>query len=83
MYKQLSVFLTIIMAMFFTITVFTIYLPSQMYTSAVGFGLPAQIAAFLSRLSPSGLLFAAFLSIDLPSALPANLTSLLPANAHT
>lgn len=72
---------TISMAMFFTITVFTIYLPSQMYTSAISLGLPVQIAAFLSRLSPSGLLFAAFLGIDPASALLANLVSSLPAGA--
>ncbi|MFP3223005.1 MAG: MFS transporter [Nitrososphaeria archaeon] len=72
---------TISMAMFFTIaiTVFTIYLPSSMYSSAISYGLPAQVATFLSKLSPSGLLFAAFLGIDPASALPASIANSLPA----
>ncbi|MGC8661882.1 MAG: MFS transporter [Nitrososphaeria archaeon] len=72
---------TISMAMFFTIaiTVFTIYLPSHIFSSAISYGLPTQVATFLSNLSPSGLLFAAFLGIDPASALPASLSSKLPA----
>ncbi|MCL4344245.1 MAG: MFS transporter [Nitrososphaerota archaeon] len=76
---------TISMAMFFTIaiTVFTIYLPSHMFSSAISYGLPTQVANFLSNLSPSGLLFAAFLGIDPASALPASLSRELPAKVLT
>ncbi len=82
---------TISMALFFSIaiTVFTAYLPSHMYSSAIGLGLPAQVATFLSNLSPSGLLFAAFLGINPASALPASILKELPPtvlgalNSHT
>jgi len=68
------------MALFFTITiaVFTTNIPSHMYSMAVNLGLPQQIAIFLSNLSPTGLLFAAFLGVDPVSALPASLIKELP-----
>ncbi len=72
---------TISMALFFTITitVFTNYLPSHMYASAISLGVPSGVAEFLSRLSPSGLLFAAFLGIDPASALPSSILNELPS----
>ncbi|MEM0097206.1 MAG: MFS transporter [Conexivisphaerales archaeon] len=76
---------TISMAMFFTIaiTVFSIYLPSHIYSTAVSYGLPAQIATFLSNLPPSGLLFAAFLGINPASALPTSIAGDLPSKVIT
>jgi len=72
---------TISMALFFSIaiTVFVNYLPSHIYEAAIGLGLPSQLASFLSHLSPTGLLFAAFLGINPASALPASILSELPS----
>ncbi|MGC8623214.1 MAG: MFS transporter [Candidatus Micrarchaeia archaeon] len=56
---------TISMAIFFsiTITVFSVGVPAAMYNAAIKI-MPQQTATYLSKLSPSGLLFAAFLGID-------------------
>ena len=56
---------TISMAIFFsiTITVFSQSVPGAMYAAAIKIA-PQQIATQLSQLSPSGLLFAAFLGVD-------------------
>ncbi|MDP8003426.1 MAG: MFS transporter [Caldisphaera sp.] len=71
---------TISMAMFFTIaiTVLVEKMPSQMYKEALLYGIPQQIAVFLSKLPASGLLFAAFLGYDPATALPSNIASSLP-----
>ncbi len=56
---------TISMAIFFsiTITIFSQSVPQAMYNAAINI-VPQNIAYELSRLSPSGLLFAAFLGVD-------------------
>jgi len=56
---------TISMAIFFsiTITVFSQSVPGAMYAAAIKVA-PQQVATQLSKLSPSGLLFAAFLGVD-------------------
>ncbi len=69
---------TISMVLFFTIliTIFTIYLPGSMYSRAVSAGLSQNIAMQLSKLSPSGLLFASFIGVDpLASMLNGSTTS--------
>ncbi|MEM4088016.1 MAG: hypothetical protein QXV49_06025, partial [Conexivisphaerales archaeon] len=53
------------------------------YSTAVSYGLPAQIATFLSNLPPSGLLFAAFLGINPASALPTSIAGDLPSKVIT
>lgn len=61
---------TISMAIFFsiTITIFSESVPSAMYSAAIKI-VPQNIAYELSQLSPSGLLFAAFLGVDPLSAI--------------
>jgi len=64
---------TISMAIFFsiTITVFSQSVPDAMYNAAINI-VPQKIAYELSQLSPSGLLFAAFLGVDPLAAIKAS-----------
>ncbi|MCL4373383.1 MAG: MFS transporter [Candidatus Marsarchaeota archaeon] len=74
---------SISMAIFFSvaITVFTIYVPGAMYSSAVQQGIPTEAAHLLAQIPASGLLFGAFLGVDPLAALPKSLTSSLPGAA--
>ena len=71
---------TISMAIFFsiTITVFSQQVPEAMYNALINI-LPQSIAIYLSKLSPSGLLFATFLGMDPLQAIKNS--SLLPSSA--
>ncbi len=74
---------TISMAIFFSvaITIFSQDLPSSMYSSAIGVGVPEQVASMFSKISPSGILFGAFLGINPISAIPPALLATVPATA--
>ena len=56
---------TISMAVFFsiTITIFSQQVPEAMYNASINI-VPQSVALYLSKLSPSGLLFATFLGMD-------------------
>jgi EmrB/QacA subfamily drug resistance transporter len=71
---------TISMAIFFsiTITVFSQQVPEAMYNALINI-LPQSIAIYLSKLPPSGLLFATFLGMDPLQAIKNS--SLLPSSA--
>ncbi len=73
---------TVSMALFFTIlvTVLTARMPSAIQAEASAYGLPPEVARFLSSLPPSGLLFAAFLGYDPASALPSGVLRSLPVD---
>ncbi|MEM3227642.1 MAG: MFS transporter [Candidatus Micrarchaeaceae archaeon] len=72
---------TMSMAIFFTITIsiFSIVLPGSLFHEGVTAGLSSSVAKQLSSLSPTGLLFSAFLGIDpiheFLVSLPANVSS--------
>jgi len=74
---------TISMAIFFSIaiTIFSDNLPSSLYHIALSLGVPAVMAEQLSKLPPSGALFAAFLGINPVNSLPPSMLSLIPPNA--
>ncbi|MGC8619938.1 MAG: MFS transporter [Thermoplasmata archaeon] len=74
---------TISMAIFFSIaiTIFSNNLPSAMLKGALNAGVPGPIAAILSKIPASGLLFGAFLGVNPVSALPSQLLSSMPVNA--
>ncbi|MDP7982714.1 MAG: MFS transporter [Conexivisphaera sp.] len=71
---------TISMALFFSmlVTFFTMYVPNEISSAVASYGLPAQVASFLSSIPASGLLFAAFLGVDPASAIPQSVLSALP-----
>ncbi|MFP3255530.1 MAG: MFS transporter [Thermoplasmata archaeon] len=71
---------TISMAIFFsiTITVFSQQVPEAMYNALINI-LPQSIAIYISKLPPSGLLFATFLGMDPLQAIKNS--SLLPSSA--
>ncbi|MGC8645297.1 MAG: MFS transporter [Thermoplasmata archaeon] len=74
---------TISMAIFFSIaiTIFSQNLPSSLYNITISLGLPTSLATQISKLPPSGALFAAFLGINPVDSLPASMLSLIPPNA--
>lgn len=74
---------TISMAIFFSIaiTIFSDNLPSSLYHIALSLGVPVVMAEQLSKLPPSGALFAAFLGINPVNSLPPSMLSLIPPNA--
>lgn len=67
---------TMSMAIFFTITisVFTFALPSSLAAQGRGAGLNSAVAANLSEMSPTGLLFSAFLGVNPINAFLESLT---------
>ncbi len=71
---------TISQALFFSIaiTVFSQDLPSILYNQALTLGLSQNLASMISQISPSGILFAAFMGVNPISSLPPNLLNSLP-----
>ncbi len=71
---------TISMAIFFSIaiTVFTQKLPSSLFSTSLSIGLPTSIAAAISKIPPSGALFAAFLGVNPAASFPTSMLSLIP-----
>ncbi len=74
---------TISMAIFFSIaiTIFTQKLPSALLQTSLSIGLPAPIAEAISKIPPSGALFAAFLGINPAASFPTSMLSLVPPTA--
>jgi EmrB/QacA subfamily drug resistance transporter len=74
---------TVSMAIFFSvaITIFSQDLPSSMYDGAVKVGVPNQVATLLSQISPSGILFGAFLGVNPITAIPQTLLATIPPGA--
>ncbi len=74
---------TISMAIFFSIaiTIFSDKLPSSLYQTSISIGLPAELAGALSKIPPSGALFAAFLGINPAMSLPQSMLNLVPPAA--
>ena len=78
---------TLSMAIFFTITIsiFSVVLPGSLLHEGVSAGLNNAVATQLSQVSPTGLLFSAFLGIDpihaFLTSLPSSLSSTISAAA--
>ncbi len=78
---------TVSLGIFFTIVILglTKTLPSALYTSLVGAGVPAQLAQQASSIPPTGALFAAFLGYDpvrsILSSLPPTVAASIPPQA--
>ncbi len=71
---------TISMAIFFSIaiSIFTLKLPSSLLNTSVSIGLPLQIATAISKIPPSGALFAAFLGINPAASFSPAMLNLIP-----
>ena len=74
---------TISMAIFFSvaISIFSLKLPSSLLNTSVSIGLPLQIAVAISKIPPSGALFAAFLGINPAASFPSAMLNLIPPTA--
>ena len=74
---------TISMAIFFSIaiSIFTLKLPSSLLNTSLSIGLPLQIATAISKIPPSGALFAAFLGINPAASFPSAMLNLIPPTA--
>ena len=74
---------TISMAIFFSIaiSIFTLKLPSSLLNTSVSIGLPLQIATAISKIPPSGALFAAFLGINPAASFSPAMLNLIPPAA--
>ena len=71
---------TISMAIFFSvaISIFSLKLPSSLLNTSVSIGLPLQIAVAISKIPPSGALFAAFLGINPAASFSPAMLNLIP-----
>ena len=74
---------TISMAIFFSIaiSIFTLKLPSSLLNTSLSIGLPLQIATAISKIPPSGALFAAFLGINPAASFSPAMLNLIPPAA--
>ena len=74
---------TISMAIFFSIaiSIFSLKLPSSLLNTSVSIGLPLQIAVAISKIPPSGALFAAFLGINPAASFSPSMLNLIPPAA--
>lgn len=74
---------TISMAIFFSIaiSIFSLKLPSSLLNTSVSIGLPLQIATAISKIPPSGALFAAFLGINPAASFSPAMLNLIPPAA--
>ncbi len=74
---------TISMAIFFSIaiSIFSLKLPSSLLNTSVSIGLPLQIATAISKIPPSGALFAAFLGINPAASFSPSMLNLIPPAA--
>ena len=74
---------TISMAIFFSvaISIFSLKLPSSLLNTSLSIGLPLQIAEAISKIPPSGALFAAFLGINPAASFPSAMLNLIPPAA--
>ena len=74
---------TISMAIFFSvaISIFSLKLPSSLLNTSLSIGLPLQIATAISKIPPSGALFAAFLGINPAASFPSAMLNLIPPAA--
>ncbi len=74
---------TISMAIFFSIaiSIFSLKLPSSLLNTSVSIGLPLQIATAISKIPPSGALFAAFLGINPATSFSPAMLNLIPPAA--
>jgi EmrB/QacA subfamily drug resistance transporter len=74
---------TISMAIFFSIaiTIFSQKLPSSLLQTSLSIGLPTPLATAISKIPPSGALFAAFLGINPATSFPSSMLSLIPPSA--
>ena len=74
---------TISMAIFFSvaISIFSLKLPSSLLNTSVSIGLPLQIAVAISKIPPSGALFAAFLGINPAASFSPAMLNLIPPAA--
>jgi len=73
---------TVSLGIFFTIVILglTKTLPSALYSSLVGAGVPAQVAQRVSNIPPTGALFSAFLGYDPVKSILSNVPSTLAAS---
>ncbi len=75
---------TISMALFFSIaiTVFSQNLPPILYHEAINLGFSQTLASMISQISPSGILFAAFMGINPISSMPQGILNSLPESTR-